>query len=178
MSSSQEKQIKSSRARAEAKAEAEAEVDNNPSFSSELEFLEDNNNNELEHFESNNQFEHHTTCVSPNNSSTDFVFDDNTEDEKNAKQVMDAFMEALQEERKQERGERGRLLKQGERERDRMLKQGDRERDRLLKQGERERERERARTRRAKAMVLHRLAFTFLFGLGICWLPSLNLSSS
>ncbi|KUJ14132.1 uncharacterized protein LY89DRAFT_686666 [Mollisia scopiformis] len=60
MMSSQEKQIKSSRARAEANAEAEAKVDNNPSFGSEPEFLEENNNNELEHFESNDQFEHHT----------------------------------------------------------------------------------------------------------------------
>ncbi|KUJ06185.1 uncharacterized protein LY89DRAFT_692647 [Mollisia scopiformis] len=35
----------------------------------------------------------------------------------NAKQVMDAFMKALQEERKQEHEERGRLLKQGHEER-------------------------------------------------------------
>ncbi|KUJ07257.1 uncharacterized protein LY89DRAFT_725777 [Mollisia scopiformis] len=94
----------SSRARAE--AEAEAEADNNPSFGSEEpEFLE-TNNHELEHFGNNNQFEHHTilACVLPNNSFTDFAFDDNAEDEINAKQVMDAFMEREREqEREQER---------------------------------------------------------------------------
>ncbi|KUJ06193.1 uncharacterized protein LY89DRAFT_790704 [Mollisia scopiformis] len=82
MMSSQEKQTKSPRARAEARAEAKA--DNDLSFGSEPEFLKNNN-----------EFEHHAACLL-NNPLTDPAFDDNTEneDEMNAKQVMDAFMEA------------------------------------------------------------------------------------
>ncbi|KUJ06166.1 uncharacterized protein LY89DRAFT_726723 [Mollisia scopiformis] len=103
MSSSQEKQTEPPRARAEAGAEAD-----DLSFGSEPEFLE--KNNEFEHLENrNNQFEHHTVLARPpNNPSTDFIFDTTTNDEMNARHVMDVFMEVQREEREREERSRER----------------------------------------------------------------------